>query len=116
MCEIDYKLASIIAGKKRGALQIIQEETATNIYLPSPLQGLVGPDISLSPGTTGSSRSSSVIWITGEFFGVQRARDMLYQVSATKVRLLYTKVYVHPLTTCRARLSFLETLLFYHAS
>ncbi|KAK0233391.1 cytoplasmic protein [Armillaria fumosa] len=91
MCEIDYKLASIIAGKKRGVLQTIQEETATNIYLPSPLQGLVGPDISLSPGTTGSSRSSSVIWITGEFFGVQRARDMLYQVSATKSKAVISR-------------------------
>lgn len=83
MCEIDKKLHTIIAGRKRSMLQSIQEETATNIYLPSPLQGLLGPD--LSPSNLADSLSKA-IWITGEFFGVQRARDMLYQVSTTKVR------------------------------
>ena len=75
-------------------LQTIQEETATNIYLPSPLQGLLGPDFSQSPSNTspnGSASKSSMntIWITGEFFGVQRARDMLYQMSLNKVRLAH---------------------------
>ena len=28
----------------------------------------------------------NAIWITGEFFGVQRARDMLYKISLQKVR------------------------------
>ena len=64
------------------------EETATNIYLPSPLQGLIGPDFSQtnnsSPGNP-NKLNSNVIWITGEFFGVQRARDMLFQVSLSKV-------------------------------
>ncbi len=89
MCELDHKIIPILAGKKRHVLQSIQEETGTNIYLPSPLQGLVGPDLSLSPGTSGASRSSSSIWITGEFFGVQRARDMLYQASTNKVRFIF---------------------------
>lgn len=89
VCEIDQKLHAIIAGKKRSVLQSIQEETATNIYFPSPLQGLMGPDIATSaaPAPPGTSRNSNVIWITGEFFGVQRARDMLYQVSVNKVHL-----------------------------
>ncbi|KAG9314646.1 cytoplasmic protein [Chiua virens] len=97
-CEIDQKLHAIIAGRKRHVLQSIQEETATNIYYPSPLQGLVGPDL-VSPsiptnGTTQSGQAQggphqqahnpNVIWITGEFFGVQRARDMLFQLSANK--------------------------------
>lgn len=68
MCEIDQKLHAIVAGRKRHVLQSIQEETATNIYFPSPLQAL----------------GQNIIWITGEFFGVQRARDMLYQLSANK--------------------------------
>jgi hypothetical protein len=73
-------------------LQQIQEETGTNLYFPSPLQGLVGPDIAAaatpttSPNGTAIRNHSNVIWITGEFFGVQRARDMLFQVSVGKVR------------------------------
>lgn len=68
-------------------IQSIQEETATNIYFPSPLQGLVGPDMGNSPPSGNPGRHpSNVIWITGEFFGVQRARDMLYSVSVNKVR------------------------------
>lgn len=91
-CEIDHKLHAIIAGRKRVVLQSIQEETATNIYFPSPLQGLVGPDISNSITTSSSNgtplrQDHNAIWITGEFFGVQRARDMLFQVSVNKVLL-----------------------------
>ena len=86
LCEIDHKLHAIIAGRKRNVLQSIQEETATNIYFPSPLQGLIGPDLNNIVGTPQSLRNNNAIWITGEFFGVQRARDMLYQVSLSKVR------------------------------
>ncbi|KAK7463826.1 hypothetical protein VKT23_005763 [Stygiomarasmius scandens] len=89
MCEIDYKLHTVIAGRKRSALQSIQEETATNIYLPSPLQGLVGPDILASSNRI--SRSSGAIWITGEFFNVQRARDMLYQFSVNKGKSIISR-------------------------
>ncbi|KAI9512667.1 cytoplasmic protein [Russula earlei] len=87
VCEIDQKLQAIVAGRKRHVLQSIQEETATNIYLPSPLQGLVGPDAS-SPVTIAPASSlrpsKSTVWISGEFFGVQRARDMLLQLSLNK--------------------------------
>lgn len=66
-------------------LQSIQEETATNIYYPSPLQDLLGPDANAGPSA--GTRNSHIIWITGEFFGVQRARDMIFQVSLNKVCL-----------------------------
>lgn len=69
-------------------LQTIQEETATNIYYPSPLQGLMGPEVSSSITSAGTN-SRNTIWITGEFFGVQRARDMLFSVSVNKVTLVY---------------------------
>jgi hypothetical protein len=89
VCEIDHKLHAIIAGRKRAMLQSIQEETATNLYFPSPLQGLMGRDIAGttagSPTGTQARQNSNVIWITGEFFGVKRARDMLFQVSGNKV-------------------------------
>ncbi|KAE9410816.1 hypothetical protein BT96DRAFT_912263 [Gymnopus androsaceus JB14] len=88
MCEIDKKLHTIIAGRKRSVLQSIQEETATNIYLPSPLQGLLGPE--LSPPNLADNMSKT-IWITGEFFGVQRARDMLYQFSTTKAKAIISR-------------------------
>ena len=91
-CDIDHKLHSIIAGRRRSAIQSIQEETATNIYFHSPLQGLVGPEVganNLSQPPIGSAprQSNSTIWITGEFFGVQRARDMLCKLAAQKVAL-----------------------------
>lgn len=85
MCEIDHKLHAIVAGRKRHVLQSIQEETATNIYFPSPLQALVGPVIIQNTTPTPAvSQGQNIIWITGEFFGVQRARDMLYQLSVNK--------------------------------
>ncbi|KDQ63869.1 hypothetical protein JAAARDRAFT_119390 [Jaapia argillacea MUCL 33604] len=93
-CEIDHKLHAIVAGRKRSVLQTIQEETATNIYMPNPLQGLVGSDLGLmTAGLQGSGNPNSpnVIWITGEFFGVQRARDMLFQVSMNKSKAVLSR-------------------------
>jgi len=82
VCEIDYKLHNIISGRKRAVVQTIQEETATNIYFPTPLSGVIGGK------TTSLQSKQNLIFITGEFFGVQRARDMLFQVSLHKVRRL----------------------------
>ncbi|EJD04379.1 cytoplasmic protein [Fomitiporia mediterranea MF3/22] len=95
MCEIDHKLHAIIAGRRRCTIQSIQEETGTNIYFPSPLQGLVGPEVGQVQQPIGTPRQNNannignnVIWITGEFFGVQRARDMLVKLSAQKSKQL----------------------------
>ncbi|KAF8971577.1 cytoplasmic protein [Flammula alnicola] len=88
-CEIDHKLHGIVAGRKRNVLQTIQEETATNIYYPSPLQDLMGPDFNNTSST--GARNSNIIWITGEFFGVQRARDMLVQVSINKSKSVISR-------------------------
>ncbi|KAH9947646.1 cytoplasmic protein [Amylocystis lapponica] len=95
-CELDHTLHAIIAGRKRNVLQTIQEETATNIYFPSPLQGVLGPDFGQATADASSTGNSShsdanVIWITGEFFGVQRARDMLFQVSMTKSKQILSR-------------------------
>ncbi|KAM5538238.1 hypothetical protein V8D89_008125 [Ganoderma adspersum] len=95
-CEIENTLHAIIAGRKRGVLQTIQEETATNIYLPSPLQGVLGNDLSQSPSSTSSNGAlnkvnMNTIFITGEFFGVQRARDMLFQMSLSKGKQLVSR-------------------------
>lgn len=87
VCEIDYKLHHIIAGRKRSVIQSIQEETATNIYFPSALSG---------GGILGARSASLVekqnmIFITGEFFGVQRAREMLFQVSMHKSKCIISR-------------------------
>jgi len=87
VCEIDYKLHHIIAGRKRSVIQSIQEETATNIYFPSVLSG---------GGILGARSASlvekqNIIFITGEFFGVQRAREMLFQVSMHKSKCIISR-------------------------
>ncbi|GAA5856623.1 hypothetical protein JCM8547_005897 [Rhodosporidiobolus lusitaniae] len=85
VCEIDYKLHNIISGRKRTVVQTIQEETATNIYFPTPLSGVLGQkNMSLLA-------KQNLIFITGEFFGVQRARDMLFQVSLHKSKCIISR-------------------------
>ncbi|KAF9014931.1 cytoplasmic protein [Cyathus striatus] len=91
-CEIDHKLHSIIAGRKRHDLQVIQEETATNIYLPSPLLGLVNGEKHKSGSSSSiAARCANTIWITGEFFGVQRARDMLTNAAMLKAKSVVSR-------------------------
>lgn len=47
-----------------------------------------GPGPGVPGGDLGGPRNPlNAIWITGEFFGVQRAKDMLFQVSMHKVRV-----------------------------
>ncbi|CAH7686316.1 hypothetical protein PPACK8108_LOCUS20949 [Phakopsora pachyrhizi] len=93
VCEIDYKLHYIIAGRKRSVIQSIQEETATNIYFPSLLScgGILGtryPNL-LS--------KHNMIVITGEFFDAQRAREMLFQVSVHKSKCIISRdTTMHP--------------------
>ncbi|KAH9820857.1 hypothetical protein DFH28DRAFT_637662 [Melampsora americana] len=87
VCEIDYKLHHIIAGRKRMVIQSIQEETSTNIYFPSALSG---------GGILGTRNSlliskQNMIFITGEYFGVQRAREMLFQVSLHKSKCIISR-------------------------
>ncbi|GAA5842045.1 hypothetical protein JCM9279_002766 [Rhodotorula babjevae] len=85
VCEIDYKLHSILAGRKRCVVQTIQEESATNIYFPTPLSGVLGQkNLSLIA-------KQNLIFLTGEFFGVQRARDMLFQVSLHKSKCIISR-------------------------
>ncbi|WWD20688.1 hypothetical protein CI109_105164 [Kwoniella shandongensis] len=89
VCDIDYKLHAIIGARKRGVIQSIQEETATNIYYPTPLVGVLNPP---QPGQQqGILGKSNQIWITGEFFGVQRARDMLLNVAIQKSKLVISR-------------------------
>lgn len=43
------------------------------------------PGLSIHCGEQGKLGKASQVWITGEFFGVQRARDMLLNAAAQKV-------------------------------
>lgn len=85
-CEIDHKLHPIIAGRRRNTIQTIQEETGTNIYFPSPFHGLNGiANNGAVPAADAVARDKNIVWITGEYFGVKRAKDMLFQLSLHKV-------------------------------
>lgn len=44
------------------------------------------PGLSVHGGEQGVLGKSNQIWITGEFFGVQRARDMLLNIAMQKVK------------------------------
>ncbi|KZS96150.1 cytoplasmic protein [Sistotremastrum niveocremeum HHB9708] len=97
-CEIDHKLHGIIAARKRSVLQTIQEETGTNIYYPSPLYGAFGSSAGPTPlaapavpGVVPPRQNNNVLWITGDFFGVQRARDMLFQISIHKSKSVISR-------------------------
>lgn len=124
-CEIDHKLHAVIAGRKRSALQSIQEETGTNIYYPSPLHAVLGSSSApvpmaapLVPGIPPPRHNNNVIWITGEFFGVQRARDMLFQISVLKVRVslfTFSHDYIKLMHT-RIKPSCLAMFPFYHVN
>lgn len=85
--EIDYKLHHIIAGRKRSVVQSIQEETSTNIYFPCALSG----GGILGVGSRSLAAKQNIIFITGEFFGVQRAREMLFQVSMHKSKCIISR-------------------------
>ncbi|KAN0061221.1 K y domain-containing protein 4 [Thecaphora frezii] len=85
-CEIDYKLHNIIGGRKRCVIQGIQEETGTNVYLPSPFSGVLSGGRNAPP-----PGRQNTIHITGEFFGVQRAREMLFQVSLHKSKCIISR-------------------------
>ncbi|ODO10578.1 hypothetical protein I350_01175 [Cryptococcus amylolentus CBS 6273] len=91
ICDIDYKLHNIIAGRKRAYIQQIQEETGTNIYLPTSLFGMAHPGLSIHGGEQGKLGKANQIWISGEFFGVQRARDMLLNIAMQKCKLIISR-------------------------
>lgn len=79
--EVDPKLLSVVAGRKRTGLQGVLEETGTNIYYPSFLNGLSGTSEARKVART----QSNVARITGDRFNVQRARDKLMQLALAKV-------------------------------
>jgi hypothetical protein len=88
--EIDQVLHNIIAGRKRGALRGIREQTSTNIYFPSPMLGLTNYDSYGMNGVPTLRAHASRIWITGETYGVRRAKEMLNNLQALKVRVLWS--------------------------
>ncbi len=85
-CELDYKLHNIIGGRKRCVIQTIQEETAASIYFPSSLSGVLGPS-----DNAGLAAQQNTVFITGDYFSVQRARDMLFQVSLHKSKCIISR-------------------------
>jgi hypothetical protein len=88
--DVDAKLLSVLAGRKRAGLQGVQEETGTNIYYPSFLNGLSGT----SDARKVARSQANVVRVTGDFFNVQRAREKLMQLALTKVKSCYLNIFI----------------------
>lgn len=89
------KLHNLICGRKRAGLQPIIEETATNIYFPSPFGDLssVESGLQLAVVTDGSATPlleelAPPIYITGEPVNVTRVKEMLNKLAMQKVCVL----------------------------
>ncbi|KAI9021195.1 hypothetical protein DFJ74DRAFT_672201 [Hyaloraphidium curvatum] len=78
--EIDPKLHQSLAGRKRSVLKQIMQDTMTNIYLPSPF--------AFQPSREGNvaleDREKILIWITGDRYGVQMAKEALLRHAEAK--------------------------------
>ncbi|OZJ06017.1 hypothetical protein BZG36_01075 [Bifiguratus adelaidae] len=92
---IPQKLHNIVSGRKRCFVTSIMEETATNIYFPSPFMGIHNPTYAdepvQQPNDAGDQRSDSVIYITGDALGISRAKEMLNKLAAQKAKSMYHK-------------------------
>ncbi|KAF7727421.1 hypothetical protein EC973_007585 [Apophysomyces ossiformis] len=78
---IPLKLHNLICGRKRVSLQPIIEETATNIYFPSPFRD------SAEESTEKTEEYSPPIYITGDAVNVNRVKDMFIKLAAQKVKI-----------------------------
>ncbi|KAJ3036357.1 hypothetical protein HDV00_002773, partial [Rhizophlyctis rosea] len=91
--ELDPKLQTIIAGRKRCILDAVMHDTMTNIYLPSPFAGMQSNRG--MPGGGGDAADPDKypyqIHITGEQMGVTQARDRLLQMAFTRKPLVATR-------------------------
>lgn len=75
-----------MGGRKRSVIQQIQEETATSIYLPSCFAGVFGHAEQLD-----LVAHQNTVYITGDSVNVQRAKDMLHQLSVLKSKALLSR-------------------------
>ncbi|WFD35812.1 hypothetical protein MCUN1_002680 [Malassezia cuniculi] len=84
--ELEPKLMHVCGGRKRAALQSLEEETGASVYLPSPFAGALGAN---EPAAVVAARRT--VCITGTYFQVQRARDALLQLAAARAKVLTTR-------------------------
>ncbi|KAI7901167.1 uncharacterized protein BX663DRAFT_515164 [Cokeromyces recurvatus] len=95
---LPLKLQYLICGRKRAGLLPIIEETATNIYFPSPFTNYnpITNNNSSNNNTIGENEDNqedlrSVIYITGEPNQVSRVKDMLNKLAIQKAKSMYHK-------------------------
>ena len=100
--EIDQVLHNIVAGRKRTALRGIREQTSTNVYFPSPMLGLTNYDNYGLNGVPTLRQYQNRIWITGETFGVRRAKEMLTNLMNTTVLSIFSGAPKDRANTCAA--------------
>ncbi|KAG0182236.1 hypothetical protein DFQ29_005119 [Apophysomyces sp. BC1021] len=83
--KIPLKLHNLICGRKRVSLQPIIEETATNIYFPSPFRE------STEELSDKTDEYSPPIYITGDPVNVNRVKDMFNKLATQKEKSMYHK-------------------------
>ncbi|WFD06584.1 hypothetical protein MVES1_001937 [Malassezia vespertilionis] len=84
--EIDRKLLHVVSGRKRAVLQLIEEDTNTSIYLPTPFAGILNTNV---PQPIVAKRNT--VYIAGQFYNTQRAKDTLMQLTNTKAKSLVNR-------------------------
>lgn len=84
--ELDPKLMHVCAGRKRAALQSLEEETGATVYLQTPFAGSLGGNT--PPAVVAARRT---VCISGTFHQVQRARDALVQLAAARSKALVSR-------------------------
>ncbi|RUP12500.1 hypothetical protein BC936DRAFT_139809, partial [Jimgerdemannia flammicorona] len=91
---IPHKLHNLISGRKRCYLQAIMEETAINIYFPSPFfdfSKVDRVDKTQNAGKLDIHERDPPIYLTGDSIGIGRAKEMLTKLSHQKVKSMYHK-------------------------
>lgn len=73
--ELDRKLLYASSGRKRAAIQAIEQDTETSVYMTCPFAGLLGGTC-----TPAILSQRNVVYVSGAFYNVQRAREMLLQL------------------------------------
>lgn len=84
--ELEPHVMHICGGRKRAALQALEEETGASIYLASPFVGVLGSNV---PPAVAAARRK--VCLTGSFYQVERARDALTQLAESRSRMLISR-------------------------
>ncbi|KAJ1558642.1 hypothetical protein HK096_008442, partial [Nowakowskiella sp. JEL0078] len=89
--DIDHRIHYLIAGRKKSAIDKIMHQTMTNIYIPAPFLAQLGSQRSSQQSEILLDFNVNTIYITGDFEGVQQARDTLLTIASALPNNVITK-------------------------